>query len=259
MGTGVRSGWEGKNEARGKLRTDVVQVAGFVVDRQVVGVADTVVGFGEKGVDGVFGLGLHQLSAHGNTVFFYLMFWIVRKQADVFAYHTFLSLRYRVLIGDATPVENLIATSDMKSEVQEQNTHCTALPNAMRPHMAHNQHSNFLRPPSSLGRSMVRIRKQRWRTIIWRSRPTPIHRRNDLHRPTPRGSLLVRPRPLHPHQPLTAPTSPSTSTSQTRTTFHTCTCTSATSQTNTRTTSCLGSTGPQEIQKTTASTTLHHL
>ncbi|KAG0070792.1 hypothetical protein BGZ89_012461 [Linnemannia elongata] len=82
-GTGIRSGWEGKNEARGKLRTDVVQVAGFVVDRQVVGVADTVVGFGEKSVDGVFGLGLHQLSAH----------------------------------GDATPVENLIATSDMKSEI----------------------------------------------------------------------------------------------------------------------------------------------
>ena len=37
MGTGIRSGWEGKNEAKGKLRTDVVQVAGFVVDRQVVG------------------------------------------------------------------------------------------------------------------------------------------------------------------------------------------------------------------------------
>ncbi|KAF9538024.1 hypothetical protein EC957_007368 [Mortierella hygrophila] len=82
-GTGIRSGWEGKNEAKGTLRTDVVQVAGFVVDRQVVGVADTVAGFGEKGVDGVFGLGLHQLSAHGN----------------------------------ATPVENLIATSDMKSEI----------------------------------------------------------------------------------------------------------------------------------------------
>ncbi|KAG9062082.1 hypothetical protein KI688_006806 [Linnemannia hyalina] len=66
-GTGIRSVWEGKNEAKGRLRTDMVQVAGFVVDRQVLGVADTVVGFGEK--------------------------------------------------GDATPVENLIATSDMKSEI----------------------------------------------------------------------------------------------------------------------------------------------
>lgn len=49
----------------------MVQVAGFVVDRQVVGVADMVVGFGEKGVDGVFGLGLHQLSTHGNTIFLF--------------------------------------------------------------------------------------------------------------------------------------------------------------------------------------------
>ncbi|KAK3842613.1 MAG: aspartic peptidase domain-containing protein [Linnemannia gamsii] len=72
-----------KSKAMGKLRTDVVQVAGFVVDQQVVGIADNVVGFGEKDVDGVFGLGLHQLSAHGHT----------------------------------TPVENLIATSEMSPEI----------------------------------------------------------------------------------------------------------------------------------------------
>lgn len=51
--------------AKGRLRTDAVQVAGFVVDRQLIGVADNVDGFREVGVDGVFGLGLHLLSAHG--------------------------------------------------------------------------------------------------------------------------------------------------------------------------------------------------
>ena len=82
--------------------------------------------------------------------------------------------------------------------------------------------------------------------LIRRSRPTPIHRRNDLHRPTPGCSPLICPRPLHPHQPSTTSTS-----------F--CTCTSATGQANSSTTSCLGNTGAQEIQKTATPATLHHL
>ncbi|KAG0376355.1 hypothetical protein BGX24_007868 [Mortierella sp. AD032] len=67
----------------GKLGTDVLQVAGYVVDRQVVGVADSLSGVKENGIDGSFGLGLMDLTFN----------------------------------GDPTPVENLINANAMRSEV----------------------------------------------------------------------------------------------------------------------------------------------
>lgn len=53
---------------KGKLGTDVVQVAGFVVDRQVIGVADSLKGVKENGIDGSFGLGLMDLTFNGKFV-----------------------------------------------------------------------------------------------------------------------------------------------------------------------------------------------
>lgn len=50
---------------KGTLGTDVVQVAGFVVDRQVIGVADSLKGVKENGIDGSFGLGLKDLTFNG--------------------------------------------------------------------------------------------------------------------------------------------------------------------------------------------------
>ncbi|KAG0270980.1 1,3-beta-glucanosyltransferase [Linnemannia exigua] len=67
----------------GKLGTDVLQVAGFVVDRQVVGVADSLRGVKENGIDGSFGLGLKDLTFN----------------------------------GDPTVVDNLISAHAMRSEV----------------------------------------------------------------------------------------------------------------------------------------------
>ncbi|KAF9132581.1 hypothetical protein BGW39_011759 [Mortierella sp. 14UC] len=67
----------------GKLGTDVVQVAGFVVDRQIIGVADSLRGVKENGIDGSFGLGLMDLTFN----------------------------------GDSTPVDNLINANAMRSEV----------------------------------------------------------------------------------------------------------------------------------------------
>ncbi|KAG0309207.1 1,3-beta-glucanosyltransferase [Dissophora globulifera] len=72
-----------KSKAKGWLHSDVVQVAGFVIDRQVLGMANTMVGFRDPGVDGILGLGMRSLATH----------------------------------GDATPVENLIYDMGMKSEV----------------------------------------------------------------------------------------------------------------------------------------------
>ncbi|KAF9542514.1 hypothetical protein EC957_001883 [Mortierella hygrophila] len=68
---------------KGTLGTDVVQVAGFVVDRQVIGVADSLKNMKENGIDGSFGLGLTDLTFN----------------------------------GDPTPVDNLINANDMRSEV----------------------------------------------------------------------------------------------------------------------------------------------
>ncbi|KAG0286409.1 hypothetical protein BGZ96_009473 [Linnemannia gamsii] len=67
----------------GRLGTDVVQVAGFVVDRQVIGIADSLTGVKENGIDGSFGLGLTDLTFN----------------------------------GDPTPVETLINANAMHSEV----------------------------------------------------------------------------------------------------------------------------------------------
>lgn len=50
---------------KGRLGTDVVQVAGFVVGRQVIGVADSLKGVKENGIDGSFGLGLMDLTFNG--------------------------------------------------------------------------------------------------------------------------------------------------------------------------------------------------
>ncbi|KAF9316181.1 hypothetical protein BG003_002270 [Podila horticola] len=49
----------------GDLHTDVVQVAGFVIDRQVIGVGKSLFGFKDNGIDGSMGLGLPELSATG--------------------------------------------------------------------------------------------------------------------------------------------------------------------------------------------------
>ncbi|KAG9064848.1 hypothetical protein KI688_003109 [Linnemannia hyalina] len=68
---------------KGRLGTDVVQVAGFVVDRQVIGVADSLKDMKENGIDGSFGLGLMDLT----------------------------------FSGDPTPVDNLINANAMRSEV----------------------------------------------------------------------------------------------------------------------------------------------
>ncbi|KAF9353000.1 hypothetical protein BGX26_009229 [Mortierella sp. AD094] len=78
-----RIGFSDNSRAKGKLNTDILQAGGFVIDRQVVGIASVLVGFKENLIDGTFGLALKNL-----------------------AYH-----------GDATPIENLIATKGMKSEV----------------------------------------------------------------------------------------------------------------------------------------------
>ncbi|GJJ70060.1 nucleoporin GLE1 [Entomortierella parvispora] len=69
--------------AKGFLQTDLLQVGGFVVDRQVIGMATTLSEFKENGIDGSFGLGLSELSLH----------------------------------GDATPVQNLVSTKRMNSEI----------------------------------------------------------------------------------------------------------------------------------------------
>ncbi|KAF9100482.1 hypothetical protein BGX29_006531 [Mortierella sp. GBA35] len=67
----------------GTLGTDVVQVGGFVVDRQVIAVADSLENVKENEIDGSFGLGLGDLSFN----------------------------------GDPTPVENLIRVTGMRLEV----------------------------------------------------------------------------------------------------------------------------------------------
>ncbi|KAG0047123.1 hypothetical protein BGZ83_007759 [Gryganskiella cystojenkinii] len=69
--------------ATGYLQTDLVQVGGFVVDQQVIGMAMTLKGFKDNGIDGTFGLGLTELSLH----------------------------------GEATPVENLVMTKGMQPEL----------------------------------------------------------------------------------------------------------------------------------------------
>ncbi|KFH62479.1 hypothetical protein MVEG_11688 [Podila verticillata NRRL 6337] len=52
----------------GNLHTDVVQAAGFVIDRQVFGVGESLFGFKDNGIDGSLGLGLSELSATGRSV-----------------------------------------------------------------------------------------------------------------------------------------------------------------------------------------------
>lgn len=62
---------------KGSLATDVVQVAGFVVDRQVIAIADSLTGIKENGIDGSFGLGLMDLSFNGKLLqhrFFFCIF-----------------------------------------------------------------------------------------------------------------------------------------------------------------------------------------
>lgn len=49
----------------GNLSMDVVQVAGFVIDRQVLGVATNLKNLKQKGIDGSLGLGLTDLSFNG--------------------------------------------------------------------------------------------------------------------------------------------------------------------------------------------------
>ncbi|KAF9432342.1 hypothetical protein BGZ76_010946 [Entomortierella beljakovae] len=79
--------WKGefldKSQLGGRLHTEIVQVGGYVIDRQVIEVADVLVGLKDNGIDGILGLGLKPLSYH----------------------------------GDATPIENLIDIKGMKSEV----------------------------------------------------------------------------------------------------------------------------------------------
>lgn len=52
----------------GLLHTDLVQAGGFIIDRQVLGMASVITGFKENGVDGTFGLGLRSLSTHGKDI-----------------------------------------------------------------------------------------------------------------------------------------------------------------------------------------------
>ncbi|GJJ76082.1 hypothetical protein EMPS_08441 [Entomortierella parvispora] len=67
----------------GSLSSDVVQVAGFVIDRQILGVATNLKSLKQSGIDGSLGLGLADLSFN----------------------------------GDATPIENLISAGSMRPEV----------------------------------------------------------------------------------------------------------------------------------------------
>ncbi|KAG0221449.1 hypothetical protein BGX31_009824 [Mortierella sp. GBA43] len=71
-------------QVNGTLSTDAIQVAGFVAERQTIGLADSFQGFKkDDGIDGSFGLGLMELTFH----------------------------------GDRTPIENFIRAGSMRSEV----------------------------------------------------------------------------------------------------------------------------------------------
>ncbi|KAG0041291.1 hypothetical protein BGZ83_002042 [Gryganskiella cystojenkinii] len=67
----------------GRLESDVVQVAGFVINRQVIGVVNNMKDLKQNEIDGSLGLGLTELTYN----------------------------------GDATPIENLISAGSMRSEV----------------------------------------------------------------------------------------------------------------------------------------------
>lgn len=58
-------GFSDNSKAMGTLHTDLVQAGGFVIDRQVLGVATAISGFKDNGVDGSFGLGLKSLATNG--------------------------------------------------------------------------------------------------------------------------------------------------------------------------------------------------
>ena len=49
----------------GRLESDVVQVAGFVIDRQVIGVVTNMRDLKQNGIDGSLGLGLTDLTYNG--------------------------------------------------------------------------------------------------------------------------------------------------------------------------------------------------
>ncbi|KAG0092056.1 hypothetical protein BGZ93_005713 [Podila epicladia] len=69
---------------QGELHTDRIDVAGFVVERQVLGTATVLNNVKENGIDGSFGLGLNALTFN----------------------------------GDPTPIDNLIQSGTMKSEAK---------------------------------------------------------------------------------------------------------------------------------------------
>lgn len=70
-----------KSKIQGVLQTDLIQVAGFVVEKQVLGTASILDNVKENGIDGSFGLGLHAMAFNGEErpfAFFFLEMWLAR-------------------------------------------------------------------------------------------------------------------------------------------------------------------------------------
>ena len=55
-----------KSNASGWIQTDILQVAGLAVDRQLIGMAMSLFGFKDNQIDGSFALGLKRNDSNGN-------------------------------------------------------------------------------------------------------------------------------------------------------------------------------------------------
>lgn len=58
-----------KAKIQGVLHTDLIQVAGFVVEKQVLSTASVLDNVKENGIDGSFGLGLNAMAFNGEERF----------------------------------------------------------------------------------------------------------------------------------------------------------------------------------------------
>ena len=63
-----------KAKIQGVLHTDLIQVAGFVVEKQVLGTANVLENVKENGIDGSFGLGLNAMAFNGEERFVHFFF-----------------------------------------------------------------------------------------------------------------------------------------------------------------------------------------
>ncbi|KAG9327173.1 hypothetical protein KVV02_000889, partial [Mortierella alpina] len=107
-----------KSNASGWIQTDILQVAGLAVDRQLIGMAMSLFGFKDNQIDGSFALGLKRNSSNGNYADNSNGF--TSGQQPLGAITKPLTWVFCVSykgIDILTPVENLIAAKGMRPEV----------------------------------------------------------------------------------------------------------------------------------------------